>query len=220
MKPLLLFLGSLSLSLTLAACKSSCDGTLKCGKYGQVTDCVTNSSGHTHCTTREECVDYFCCGGHSCNGIGCGDVCFKHGFAVQGVQPSKLNLKDLSLDRVMSAAANADLTYMNRAGLQLEDMLALADSKALSEQSTQRVARTLGESSELVERVTADISAAFQKERADLQSTYWQTCMSTERWQTDRNPYCRSTSWPGCSPEKGASLCISEAGTQRLKSLQ
>jgi hypothetical protein len=165
---------------------------------------------------------------HSCAGQGCLQACGNMAMfsantftsQLQYKTLDKVTLKDMTIDKVMAAAANADFHYIFTFGLQRQDLMDLSENRTLSSRTVQRMANILDESPELVKKVTSDLAQAFQSQKVDVKSSYWQTCMSSGNWRTDKNFYCKSTSWPGCSPESGANICLSETGVQRLKSME
>lgn len=232
MKKLFLFFIAASSLFLLSACEDySCDGIQQCANYGPVTDCTTYGN-RTSCTTRESCTNYVCCeylpgGGRGCSGESCGKTCFS---AVPlrktvldqllGSSRQQLTIKDITIDKVVTAAANADLGFMERMGLSSRDLQSVAQNQTLSAAAVQKMANALQESPAMAEQVAGDIAQAFQTQRTQLQSSYWQTCMNSGTWTTDKNLFCRSTRWTGCSPEQGATLCLSEVGLKRLKSIR
>lgn len=57
---------------------------------------------------------------------------------------------------------------------------------------------------DLLKRLIAD----FDAQASDIESPYWQSCMAKGKWKTPQNGSCSTTSWNGCSPETGATLCL------------
>lgn len=219
-------------ALSLSGCWSDdCSnqgGSRTCSSYGSVTKCQTSSTGTVTCTTSDECTAYACCidkgvDGRFCSGSNCSKAC-GWGFAAtkfpfEFKSPElRLQLKDLSSDRVARAIANADINLAKAAGIRGPDFEKIAKGQELSSDVIDRIATRLNEKPETVAAVTRDLAASMDAQRKDVNSVYWQTCVQSGSWVTDRNIVCNETYWLGCSPATGASMCLTKAGIARLKS--
>lgn len=191
--------------LVLSGCKTAtCEGggVYTCKNWQRRTECSVNSRGTVICQDREVCVNYGCVR----------DPINRYEAALA---PS-VNLRDVSTSGVMSMIANGDMLAAQSMGFELNDVFSLLNGRSLSEERVKSIARIAGESEPVVARKIESINAEFQIQRHDFKSPYWQTCVASGRWSTDQNSRCEKAYWPGCSPEQGASLCISDLGASRF----
>ncbi len=122
------------------------------------------------------------------------------------------NVSFTAAEKLMStvtAVQAGDISTLSEVGLTTADFR-LISRGFLPEQATiDRVSMALdlsvNETRSLLKRVIAGVDA----QRKDSQSAYWQSCLSKSSWRTDGNGYCSQAWWPGCSPETGATLCLS-----------
>ncbi len=95
-------------------------------------------------------------------------------------------------------------------GLTTDSIKALARLKVPSEENLSPVAQSLGVSVATVHSMVQDVVGQIKVQAADVKSNYWTSCMATGTWKTNANLYCADTTWNGCSPDTGATLCLAK----------
>lgn len=107
----------------------------------------------------------------------------------------------------MSMIANDDMTLAQAAGLKRDDAMAALQGRALSKERYKEIAREVGQPLEKVQSRLELIGSVFNAQRRDINSAYWQTCVQSKKWATEKNLFCTNTFQPGCAPVSGATVC-------------
>ena len=100
------------------------------------------------------------------------------------------------------------LSSLSQIGLQRKDLESIAARSVPETSSIQAMAAKLDMSEAQARDLLTSMTQQFTMQAADVNSPYWQSCMAKGQWKTPENNYCASTSWTGCSPDAGASLCF------------
>lgn len=127
------------------------------------------------------------------------DIAGKYGLPLESAE---------RLTGVLQSAAGGDVQALSAIGLSSEEMLRVASYKLPSNQALDRIAQTLALSHEMAKGLVQQLMDETRAQMADISSPAWTACQATGKWKTDANGgTCKSTSWTGCSPETGASMC-------------
>jgi hypothetical protein len=125
----------------------------------------------------------------------------------------KYNLPLESAERLTSilqdaaAGKSAPLVQM---GLSNDEMTRVARYKMPTDAALDQIGSTLALTREMSRGLVQQLMDETRAQMADVTSAAWTNCQSTGKWKTDANGgTCKSTSWSGCSPETGASICAS-----------
>lgn len=92
-------------------------------------------------------------------------------------------------------------------GLNKSDIQAIMKHQLPETSSIKSMASKLDMSEAQARDFLVAMNREFQAQASDVSSPYWQACMAKGSWKTAENMYCKSTSWNGCAPETGATLC-------------
>lgn len=137
------------------------------------------------------------------------------GVSVQAEQfANKYNLSMEAGQKVVSAleqAATGDLAALKLIGLTAENITTVTQMQTPTQESLVQSAQTLNIAPATVHAMVSDVVAQSKAQLKDVGSAYWTSCMGkTGSWKTDKNILCKQTFWNGCTPETGASYCISK----------
>jgi hypothetical protein len=95
-------------------------------------------------------------------------------------------------------------------GLSNDEMTRVARYKMPTDAALDQIGSTLALTREMSRGLVQQLMDETRAQMADVTSAAWTNCQSTGKWKTDANGgTCKSTSWSGCSPETGASICAS-----------
>jgi len=92
-------------------------------------------------------------------------------------------------------------------GLSKADLKAIAQREMPQEESLQAFSQKLDLSEAQARDLIKTLIKDFDAQASNVESNYWQSCMAKGQWRTPQNAFCKSTSWQGCAPVTGASLC-------------
>lgn len=92
-------------------------------------------------------------------------------------------------------------------GLNQSDIKTIMRHELPSSSAIKSLAGKLDMSEAQARDFLVSLNKEFQAQAEDVTSPYWQSCMAKGKWKTPQNLYCKSTSWNGCAPESGATLC-------------
>lgn len=113
------------------------------------------------------------------------------------------------LNDLLQQAAKGEASAMEALGLQGDDLKRVARYQLPSKEALEKVAAVLAISRSMAEDLVNKIMNETKLQMADVTSPTWTACMKSGKWKTDANGgTCKSTSWMGCSPETGASVCV------------
>ncbi len=122
----------------------------------------------------------------------------------------KYNVSVAAAEKVQSAfsgVATEGLTSFAKIGLEKKDIETLMKHQLPSSSAIKSMASKLDMSEAQSRDFLVAMNHEFEAQAADVTSPYWEACMAKGKWRTPQNLYCKSTSWNGCSPEVGATLC-------------
>lgn len=112
------------------------------------------------------------------------------------------------LTKALHSAAGGDVQALSAMGLSGEEMQRLASYELPSNQAIDKMAEALALSSSMTKTLVQQLMDETRAQMADVSSPAWTACQATGQWKTNANGgTCKSTSWTGCSPETGASIC-------------
>lgn len=112
-----------------------------------------------------------------------------------------------ALTGALSAAGNGDLKPVYDLGLTKEDLIRLGKMKMITDSGVTHLAQSLNLAEEDTKNLLNKILADLKEQTRDVESAYWQSCVQAKKWKTPQNFNCKETSWTGCSPKTGATLC-------------
>jgi hypothetical protein len=105
------------------------------------------------------------------------------------------------------AVESKGLAALQTIGLNKNDLKVIS-KRHLPEASTMKsLAEKLDISEAQSKDLLKDMIQEFAAQASNIESNYWQSCMAKGKWKTPQNAYCKTTSWDGCAPESGATLC-------------
>lgn len=99
------------------------------------------------------------------------------------------------------------VSSLAKIGLSSKDIAVLMNHSLPSDEAIQIMAVKLDMSQAQTRDLLVAMNREFAAQAADVKSAYWSSCMAKGQWRTPQNRICKSTSWPGCSPDAGATLC-------------
>lgn len=111
------------------------------------------------------------------------------------------------VQQAFDAVPQEGLAAFSRVGLNEKAIQAITLRTLPSESSIESLAQHLEMSNEEATGFLRRMVADFDVQASDVTSAYWQSCMAKGKWKTRENTNCKKSSWPGCSPETGATLC-------------
>ncbi|MBS1972099.1 MAG: hypothetical protein JSU04_17445 [Bdellovibrionales bacterium] len=123
---------------------------------------------------------------------------------------SKYGISDAAAAKIETAFANVEtqgLASFESIGLKKADLKDIAKREMPDTDSLKAVAGKLDMSQAQARDLIKELIQNFDAQASNVDSNYWQSCMAKGRWKTPQNMYCKSTSWNGCAPATGASLC-------------
>jgi len=158
---------------------------------------------------------------HGCDRYRCYDAVVKIDGADQlvadnAVDPQvaafaqKYNVSNEASAKINDAFTNVQTQGLNSfasIGLNSSDLNAIAQRSLPSTDAIKTMAQKLDMSEAQSKDLLQSMITEFGQQAANVQSTYWKSCMAKGSWKTPQNLYCTSTAWNGCSPETGATLC-------------
>lgn len=122
----------------------------------------------------------------------------KHGISTQAAA------------KIQTAFANVEsqgIKSFEAIGLKKSDLKDIAKREMPDADALKAVAGKLDLSQAQARDLIKVMIKDFDAQASNVESPYWQSCMAEGKWRTPQNLYCKSTSWKGCAPETGASLC-------------
>lgn len=122
----------------------------------------------------------------------------------------KYGIPMAAANRISQSFANVDAKGMDAfyaMGLTEKDMKGFMQRRLPSEESIKSVAGKLGLTEAKARAVLTQMMREFYRQANNVKSDYWQRCMSSGHWKTDKNQSCSKTYWNGCSPAQGAQFC-------------
>ncbi|MBS1971662.1 MAG: hypothetical protein JSU04_15225 [Bdellovibrionales bacterium] len=92
-------------------------------------------------------------------------------------------------------------------GLGKSDLKAIAKHDLPSVEGIRQMAAKLDMSEAQARDLLVSINKDFAAQASNVNSSYWKSCMKDGEWSTPQNSFCQQSSWNGCSPATGASMC-------------
>jgi hypothetical protein len=123
---------------------------------------------------------------------------------------SKYGISDAAAAKIEKAFANVEtqgLKSFESIGLKKADLKDIAKRELPETDALKAVAGKLDMSQAQARDLIKELIKNFDAQASNVNSSYWQSCMAKGKWKTPQNIYCKSTSWNGCAPATGASLC-------------
>ena len=123
---------------------------------------------------------------------------------------SKYNVSTDAAAKIQSAFENVQtqgISSFESIGLKKADLMAIAQRQMPGTSSLTSFAQKLDLSQAQARDLLQVLIKDFDAQASDVTSSYWQSCMAKGKWKTPQNLYCTSTSWQGCAPQTGATLC-------------
>lgn len=112
------------------------------------------------------------------------------------------------LNAVLQHAASGKSEALTALGLSNAELARVASYQMPSDAALDQIASSLALSREMSRVLVQQLVDETRAQMADIASPVWVACQSTGKWKTDANgATCKSTSWSGCSPATGASMC-------------
>lgn len=112
--------------------------------------------------------------------------------------------------KIQNAFANVEskgIASFESIGLKKSDLKDIAKREMPDADALKAVAGKLDLSQAQARDLIKVLIKDFDAQASNVESPYWKSCMAQGKWRTPQNLYCKSTSWNGCAPETGASLC-------------
>lgn len=126
---------------------------------------------------------------------------------------SKYSLPLESAERfttILQEAAAGEKSAFASIGLSNDELTRVARYEMPSQTALDKIATSLAMSRGMAQGLVQQLMNETRTQMADISSPAWTACQSTGKWKTDANGgTCKSTSWAGCSPATGASMCAS-----------
>lgn len=123
---------------------------------------------------------------------------------------SKHGISTKAAAKIQVAFANVEsqgLKSFESIGLKKSDLKDIAKREMPDADALKAVAGKLDLSQAQARDLIKVLIKDFDAQASNVESPYWQSCMAQGKWKTPQNMYCKSTSWNGCAPESGATLC-------------
>jgi hypothetical protein len=123
---------------------------------------------------------------------------------------NKYGISTNAAAKIQNAFANVEsqgLSAFAAIGLKKADLKDIAKRQMPAPDSLASVAGKLDLSQAQARDLIKVLIKDFDVQASNVNSPYWQSCMAKGHWKTPENFYCKSTSWNGCAPELGATLC-------------
>lgn len=123
---------------------------------------------------------------------------------------AKYNISKSTAQKLKNAFDGAEvhgLDSFKSIGLDKRDLRAIASYQLPDRRSIHDFAEKLNLSDSQAIDLLQTMNRQFEKQVSNVKSYYWQTCMADGAWKTPQSNFCQSTSWNGCSPKTGATLC-------------
>ena len=191
-------------------CNTGCDSSdIAAGAIGVAIGIGLGSDGHGHGHHHDRRPPrYRECGRHRCYEAATQLDLGTNPEVVAFAQRHEISLSaaeqiQAAFDQVPTEGLNA----FARVGLSTKDIQAISMRSMPVASSIEAMATKLEMSSSEAQQLLQTIVADFSAQAADVQSNYWQSCMAKGSWKTPQNLSCSSTSWAGCAPTTGATLC-------------
>jgi hypothetical protein len=122
----------------------------------------------------------------------------------------KHNISTAASAKIQTAFVDAQtkgISSFDTVGLNKNDLTSLAKFDLPEASSIKNMAAKLDMSEAQSRDLLKGMIQDFKVQASDANSDYWKACVAKGKWKTAENQYCASTSWSGCSPATGATLC-------------
>lgn len=112
-----------------------------------------------------------------------------------------------SAQMIMDFAHSGNEQQFQKLGVESSDLAALTQLQMPSQAGIERVAKALNEQPSQLEKLAQSFVTDVRAQMSDVNSEYWQECVSSGHWTTPQNARCSKTYWEGCTPDTGATSC-------------
>ncbi|CAN5641357.1 hypothetical protein BH10BDE1_BH10BDE1_11480 [soil metagenome] len=137
----------------------------------------------------------------SSSGTKANDIAFKYNLPLQSAE---------RLTAILQDAAAGNSSALVDMGLSNDEMTRVARYTMPTDAALDQIAAKLAMTREMSRGLVQQLMNETRAQMADISSPAWTACQATGKWKTDANGgTCKSTSWSGCAPETGASICAS-----------
>lgn len=112
--------------------------------------------------------------------------------------------------KIQSAFAEAKdkgISSFEAIGLTKRDLKLIARKQLPAAESLKNMSEKLDMSEAQSRDLVQSMISEFSLQAGNVESAYWQSCMAKGKWKTPENTSCSNTSWTGCAPATGATLC-------------
>lgn len=131
--------------------------------------------------------------------MGVNQVALKFGLPLESAE---------KLTTALQNAAAGKTDALASLGLSNDELAKVATYQLPSDSALDKIAASLALSRSAATTLVQQLMNETRAQMADIKSAAWTACQSTGKWKTDANGgTCKSTSWSGCSPVTGATMC-------------
>lgn len=168
----------------------------------------SGGDGHHHGHDRRP-PRYRKCGRHRCYNANLEIDLAKNSEVAEFAQRHQISLGAAEqVQGAFAAVPTEGLGAFARIGLSDKDIVSISRRSMPQSSSIAALAGKLDISEAQARDLLKGVVADFDAQASDIESPYWQSCMEKGKWKTPENSSCSKSSWTGCSPETGATLCI------------
>lgn len=189
---------------------SGCDSSdVAAGAIGVAIGIGIGSGGHDHHHDHgRRPPRYRQCGRHRCYSAQREVGVAENTKLVEFAQRHQISLEAAEQIQVaFDAVPTEGLSAFARIGLSTSDIRVISLRSMPKAESVASMAAHLNIEEAKAKSLLQGIVADFDAQASDIESPYWQACLAKGQWKTPENAKCSVTSWSGCSPETGATLC-------------
>lgn len=111
------------------------------------------------------------------------------------------------IEKAFSNVNQNGLASFQAIGLNEGALKSIMNRSLPNETSIRAMSQELNISEAKSQSLLQNLIAEFDQQASNGQSDYWKACQAKGQWKTPQNANCSSTSWNGCSPDTGATLC-------------
>lgn len=122
----------------------------------------------------------------------------------------KYNISNEASAKIQTAFVDVEtkgIASFESIGLNKKDLTRIARRQLPDTDSLKSLAQKLDLSEAQSRDLVKSMITEFNQQATNVESPYWQSCIAKGKWKTPENTNCSKTTWTGCSPATGASLC-------------
>ncbi|MGE0633257.1 MAG: hypothetical protein AB7O96_12660 [Pseudobdellovibrionaceae bacterium] len=113
------------------------------------------------------------------------------------------------LDQVLATSRTGDSSALQEIGLTERDVRKMVRFEMPTDAAIKEVAKSFGITTAQSRAFLSFMIGTVHKQAKNIQSPLWKNCLASGHWVTPENNTCKKTYWKGCSPETGATMCVS-----------